>query len=230
MIRRSMRVSVIVPTLNEADTIVRTLVHVRQADDCEIIVVDGGSGDETCEFARKTADCVVNAVRGRASQMNAGARVANGQALLFLHADSLPPDGFARLIADSLADPDVVGGRFDVRLDASGWVFRIIETFMNVRSRQTWIATGDHGIFVRTQTFAALGGFPNLDLMEDVEFSRRLKRQGRLACLRARVHTSARRWQRHGVIKTVLLMWALRLAHFVGVSPAVLKTFYADTR
>ena len=225
-----MRVSVIVPTLDEADVIARTLAHVRQADDCEIIVTDGGSRDGTRALARAAADRVICAPRGRARQMNAGARVAGGQALLFLHADSRPPDGFARLIAESLADAAVVGGRFDVRLDAAGWAFRMIETLMNLRSRWTRIATGDQGIFVRAETFAALGGFPDWDLMEDVEFSRRLKRHGRLACLRPRVCTSARRWQRHGVIRTILLMWGLRLAYCVGVPPGRLKAFYTDAR
>lgn len=225
-----MRVSVIVPTLDEADVIARTLAHVRRADDCEIIVTDGGSRDETRALARAVADRVIGAPRGRARQMNAGARAAGGQTLLFLHADSRPPDGFARLIAESLADPVVVGGRFDVRLDAAGWAFRMIETLMNLRSRWTRIATGDQGIFVRAETFAALGGFPDLDLMEDVEFSRRLKRCGRLACLRPRVCTSARRWQRHGVIRTILLMWGLRLAYCVGIPPDTLKAFYTDAR
>lgn len=225
-----MRVSVIVPTLDEADGIARTLAAVRQADDCEIIVTDGGSRDGTRKLARAVADRVICAPRGRARQMNAGARIAGGHALLFLHADSRPPDGFARLIVQSLADPAVVGGRFDVRLDAAGRAFRMIETLMNVRSRWTRIATGDQGIFVRAETFAALGGFPDWDLMEDVEFSRRLKRRGRLACLRPRVCTSARRWQRHGVIRTIMLMWGLRLAHCVGVPPGTLKAFYTDAR
>ena len=225
-----MRVSVIVPTLDEADVIARTLAAVRQADDCEIIVTDGGSRDGTRELARAVADRVICAPRGRARQMNAGARIADGHALLFLHADSRPPDGFARLIAESLADPLVVGGRFDVRLDAAGRAFRMIETLMNVRSRWTRIATGDQGIFVRAQAFAALDGFPDWDLMEDVEFSRRLKRRGRLACLRPRVRTSARRWQRHGVFRTIMLMWGLRLAHCVGVPSGTLKAFYTDAR
>ncbi len=225
-----MRVSVVMPTLNEAGSIARTLSRVRQAGACEIVVVDGGSDDGTAECARPYADRLISAPRGRARQMNAGARSANGEALLFLHADTLPPAEFAERIADALADPEVVGGRFDVCVDAPGWSFRMIGTLMNLRSRLTGIATGDQGIFVRRAIFETIGGYPEWDLMEDLEFSRQLKRAGKIACLRARVKTSARRWQQHGVAKTILLMWGLRLCHFFGVSPAALKMFYADTR
>ncbi len=225
-----MRVSVVIPTLNEAGSIARTLSRVRQASACEIVVVDGGSDDGTAECARPYADLIVVAPRGRARQMNAGARAANGEALLFLHADTLPPAQFAELIAAALAEPEVVGGRFDVYVDAPGWTFRMIGSLMNIRSRFTGIATGDQGIFVRRAVFETLGGYPEWDIMEDLEFSHQLKRAGKIACLRARVKTSARRWQKHGVIKTILLMWGLRLCHFFGVSPAALKTFYTDTR
>ncbi len=225
-----MRVSVVIPTLNEADTIERTLACVRQAGECEIIIVDGGSDDGTLEIARKSADRVLSAQRGRACQMNAGAQVATGETILFLHADTLPPAGFPHLIEQALTDPDVVGGRFDVDLDAPGWPFRMIGALMNFRSRLTHIATGDQGIFVRRETFESIGGYPELDIMEDLELSRQLKRAGKVACLRNRVRTSARRWQKHGVTKTILIMWGLRLCHFFGIRPASLKAFYADTR
>ena len=225
-----MRVSIIIPTLNEAGTIERTLSWVRQVSACEIIVVDGGSEDGTAECARPYVDRLVAAPRGRAHQMNAGAQAASGEALLFLHADTIPPEQFPELIADALADSEVVGGRFDVDVDAPGWPFWAIGSLMNMRSRLTGIATGDQGIFVRRTVFETIGGYPEWDIMEDLEFSRQLKRAGKIACLRARVKTSARRWQQHGVTKTVLLMWGLRLCHFFGVSPAALKTFYADTR
>ena len=225
-----MRVSVVVPTLNEAGTIGQTLTRIRQAGQCELIVVDGGSGDETLEIARKSADRVLSAQRGRAYQMNAGAQVATGETLLFLHADTLPPLGFPHLIDQALIDPDVVGGRFDVDLDAPGWSFRMIGALMNIRSRLTHIATGDQGIFVRRETFKSIGGYPEWDIMEDLELSRQLSRAGKVACLRNRVQTSARRWQKHGVTKTILIMWGLRLCHFFGIRPAALKAFYADTR
>ena len=225
-----MRVSVVVPTLNEAGTIGQTLTRIRQAGQCELIVVDGGSCDETLEIVRKSADRVLSAQRGRACQMNAGAQVATGAALLFLHADTLPPPGFPYLIEQALIDPDVVGGRFDVDLDAAGWAFRMIGALMNIRSRLTHIATGDQGIFVRRETFKSIGGYPEWDIMEDLEFSRQLKRAGKVACLRNRVQTSARRWKKHGVTKTILIMWGLRLCHFFGIRPAALKAFYVDTR
>jgi len=225
-----MRVSVVIPTLNEAANIAQTLSLVRQAGEGELIVVDGGSSDGVCEIAQRQADLVITAPRGRAKQMNAGARAATGQVLLFLHADTVLPGKFSELLQRALDDPTVVGGRFDVRLDAVGWQFRMIETLMNVRSRLSRISTGDQAMFVRREVFLALGGFPELELMEDIEFSRRLKRRGKIACLRARVLTSARRWQRDGVFRTIGLMWTLRLAYFLGVSPKQLKAFYADTR
>ena len=223
-------VSVVMPTLNEAGTIAQTLAQVRQAGECQTIVVDGGSRDGTSEVARLQADVVLSSPRGRARQMNAGAQVATGDILLFLHADTILPLGFPALVDQALAGPGVVGGRFDVCLDATGWPFRVIETLMNLRSRLTRISTGDQAIFVRRQAFLAVGGYPEVELMEDVELSRKLKRVGRIACLRAQVVTSARRWQRDGVVKTIALMWTLRLGHFLGIPPEHLKAFYADTR
>ena len=225
-----MDISVIIPTLNEAATIGETLRRVRSSASCEVIVVDGGSDDGTPELARPQADLVLSAGRGRATQMNVGARAASGQVLLFLHADTVLPPDFPALLENALRSPRVVGGRFDVRLDAEGRLFRIIETLMNLRSRVSRIATGDQAIFVRSRTFLELGGYREAELMEDLELSYRLKRQGELACLRERVVTSARRWQRDGIVRTIGLMWLLRFLYFIGVSPSYLKTFYADTR
>lgn len=225
-----MDISVIIPTLNEAATIGETLRRLRNSASCEVIVVDGGSDDGTPELARPQADLVLSAGRGRATQMNVGARAASGQVLLFLHADTVLPPDFPALLENALRNPRVVGGRFDVRLDAEGRLFRIIETLMNLRSRLSRIATGDQAIFVRSRTFRELGGYREAELMEDLELSYRLKRQGELACLRERVVTSARRWQRDGIVRTIGLMWLLRLLYFIGVSPSYLKTFYADTR
>ena len=225
-----MNISVIIPTLNEAATIVEILRRLRHSGSCEVIVVDGGSDDGTPELARPQADVVLSAGRGRAKQMNVGARAASSQVLLFLHADTVLPLGFPALLEHALHDPQVVGGRFDVRLDADGWPFRMVETLMNIRSRISRIATGDQAIFVRRQTFLELGGYCEAELMEDLELSYRLKRRGKLVCLRERVVTSARRWQRDGIARTIVLMWVLRLLYFVGVSPNYLKTFYADTR
>jgi rSAM/selenodomain-associated transferase 2 len=162
--------------------------------------------------------------------MNAGAQVASGDVFLFLHADTVLPANFVEVISRALACPAVVGGRFDVRLDSAGWIFRMIETLINFRSRLTHIATGDQGIFIRRAVFLQLGGYPEIPLMEDLELSKKMKQAGEVACLQERVITSARRWQRNGVLRTVLLMWVLKLCHYVGVSPARLKAFYADTR
>lgn len=225
-----MRVSVIAPTLNEASHIASTLQRVRKAGECEIVVVDGGSHDGTLDLVRPYADITLLAERGRARQMNAGARHASGDILLFLHADTFLPQDFSTLLQQACHNPHVVGGRFDMRLDAEGWPFRMIETLMNVRSRMTRISTGDQAIFVRRETFYKIGGFPELELMEDIAFSRLLKRYGEIACLREEVISSARRWQRDGVCKTIVLMWTLRLAYFLGVSPRQLKALYADTR
>jgi rSAM/selenodomain-associated transferase 2 len=227
---QSKSVSVIIPALNEARNIAQTLTQVRQAGECQLVVADGDSSDGTAEIARSYADLVLSAPRGRARQMNVGARAAVGDVLLFLHADTILPSGFPVLLAQALADPKVVGGRFDVRLDAPGWSFRVVETFMNLRSRLTRISTGDQAIFVRRKTFLAVGGYPEVELMEDLELSRKLKRIGKITCLRTRVVTSARRWQRNGVLRTIVLMWALRLGHSLGVPPEHLKAFYADTR
>jgi rSAM/selenodomain-associated transferase 2 len=162
--------------------------------------------------------------------MNAGATVAQGDVLLFLHADTRLPPGCAAPLARALGDPDAVGGRFDVRLDASGLAYRIIERAISLRSRLTGVATGDQAIFVRRDVFERLGGYPPLPLMEDIALCRALKRAGRLVALRETVLTSARRWQRDGVARTVLLMWALRAAYYAGVPPERLARVYARTR
>ncbi len=225
-----MLISVVIPVLNEADTVAWTLTQLRQAGECQSIVIDGGSEDETVSIARLHADVVLSAPRGRARQMNAGSQVAEGEALLFLHADTALPHGFPHMLAAVLDNRAVIGGRFDVRLDAAGWSFRMIETMMNLRSRVTKISTGDQAIFVRREVFHKIGGYPDIALMEDVEFSLKLKQAGEIACLRERVTTSARRWQRDGVTRTIVKMWMLRLCHFLGVSPTRLRAYYADTR
>jgi len=226
----SSMLSVIVPTLDEAEALPAALAAARQPGVTEIIVVDGGSRDGTLALARTLADRVLETARGRARQMNAGAAVARGDVLLFLHADTRLPAGYAQAVARALADPRVVGGRFDVRLDATGLAYRVVGRLISVRSRVTRVATGDQAIFVRRAVFARLGGYPAVPLMEDVALSRALKRAGRVACLGETVVTSARRWQRHGVARTVLLMWALRAAYYAGVSPARLARIYRDAR
>lgn len=224
-----MRLSVIVPTLDEAGQIESTLRRARTPA-AEIVVVDGGSGDRTVELVSPLADRVVVSARGRAAQMNAGARAASGDVLLFLHADTLLPHGFAAAIERALADPEVVGGRFDVVLSPTSPLLSLVAALMNLRSRLSRIATGDQAIFVRAESFAHLGGFAEMPLMEDIDFSRRLKRQGRVACLRARVTTSSRRWLADGPLRTILRMWTLRFLYFVGVPASRLRRAYPDRR
>ena len=217
--------------LDEAEVISRILGAVRRgAPAAEIIVVDGGSSDASVAIAEPLCDQIVAVSRGRARQMNAGAKLSRGDALAFVHADTLVPASFGADIEAALSDPVVIGGRFDIKLDSSALAYRIIGAMISLRSRLSRTGTGDQAIFVRREVFERLGGFPELDLCEDLEFSRRMKRAGRVACLRARVITSARRWNRGGVARTVLRMWMIRTMYLAGVSPARLKRMYADVR
>ena len=220
--------SVVVPVLNEANRIERFLASLaRTCPGAEVIVVDGDSSDGTSDLVRKFPRVtLIEAARGRARQMNAGARVATGHALLFLHADTTLPPAAQGAIQDALRSPGVVGGRFDVCFDNPRPIFTLIATMMNIRSRLSGISTGDQGIFVRRDFFEAMGGYAAIPLMEDVEFSRRLKRQGRLARLRLRVTTSARKWEREGALRPIALMWTLRLLYAVGIPPARLYCWY----
>jgi len=227
--------AIVIPVLNEAASIEATLKRLAplRARGAVVIVVDGGSSDDTATRAAPLADRVLAAPRGRAMQMSAGARsaeAAGSDVLLFLHADTMLPDDADRTILSALAGSDRCWGRFDVRIDAPGASLRIIETLMNWRSRLTGIATGDQAIFITRIAFAGLGGFAPLPLMEDIDFSRRAKRLSMPLALRDRVLTSARRWQRHGVWRTVALMWWLRLAYFFGADPGALARRYRDAR
>lgn len=223
-------ISVIIPALDEADHLAAAIASARAPGVAQVIVVDGGSRDATAAIARDHADTVLSAPRGRALQMNAGAAAAQAETLLFLHADTRLPPGFDRAVLAALADTSVVGGRFDVDLQPSTPFLALTAALINLRSRLTRIGTGDQALFVRRAVFEALGGFEPLPLMEDVAFTRALKRRGRVACLRQRVRTSSRRWQKDGPLRTVLLMWWLRWLYFRGVPPAELKRRYADTR
>lgn len=225
-----MEISVIIPVLNEEKTMGSTLEALRRLHSWEIIVVDGGSTDKTRDIAAKERVIVVTSPRGRARQMNHGARLACGDVLLFLHADSRLPLSATSDILSALEDSRSVGGRFDVRLDDERWIFWLIGNLISLRSRLTRVATGDQAIFVRRRLFEDIGGFPDIPLMEDIAFSRMLKKKGRVACLRSQVVTSARRWEEEGVWCTILKMWALRLLFLAGMSPFRLKRFYGDAR
>ena len=222
------RLSVIVPVLDEAETIAGHLGALAplRARGVEVIVVDGGSHDGTVVAARGVADRVLVAERGRATQMNAGAWAASGNILLFLHADTRLPARADELVRGALASGPHAWGRFDVRIEGTHPLLGIIAALMNRRSRLTGIATGDQAIFVSRAAFEAVGGYPDIPLMEDIVLSRSLKRLSRPVCLEARVTTSGRRWERHGVARTILTMWRLRLAVFLGADPRALALAY----
>ncbi len=221
-----MSLRIVIPVLNEGEGLAQRL-HALQplrARGAEVVVVDGGSTDSTWAIARALADCVLLAPRGRAAQMNAGAQGARSTGLLFLHADTqLPPDADS-LIAQALRTAH--WGRFDVQMDNPVWPLGMVAGMMNLRSRLTGIATGDQAMFVRRGTYVASGGFTPIALMEDLALCKVLNHYGPPACLRERVTTSARRWQKHGVWRTVLLMWRLRAAYYFGVKPDVLAQRY----
>jgi rSAM/selenodomain-associated transferase 2 len=227
-----MTISVIIPTLNEEQTIEHTLSRLHNPVFSEILVVDGGSHDQTLARVATAAPHarILSGTTGRARQMNSGAAVSTADVLLFLHADTLLPLTAADDVTTTLQDPRSIGGRFDVRFDRdSGW-FWLICRMMNWRSRLTGIVTGDQALFVRRPVFQAIGGFPDIPIMEDIAFSKQLHRVGRIAALKSCVITSSRRWARQGTIRTIVLMWGLRFLFFVGVAPARLKPWYPETR
>jgi len=218
-----LKLSIVVPALDEADrieTALRALAPLRGRG-CEVIVVDGGSADATRELAEPLCDRVVSSARGRAAQMNCGVRHASGEALLFLHVDTLLPPDSDLLIDKALENR--LWGRFDVEIEGSHRLLKVVAWAMNLRSRLSGIATGDQAIFVRRDAFP---GFEPIALMEDIAFSREMKRRGVPACLRQRVRTSGRRWEKRGVVRTVVLMWRLRLLYYLGARPERLARLY----
>ena len=249
--RPAVKLSIIVPALNEAGAIEAALRPLQawrgavgadgtQATKVEIVVVDGGSSDATMTLARPLADQVISAPRGRARQMNAGAAAASGDVLLFLHADTALPEAAPRAILEALClmdphPPTVSGqsalgkrcwGRFDVVICGEPAMLHLIAWCMNLRSRLTGIASGDQALFMTRVAFEAAGGFPDQPLMEDIAMCKRLKRESRPVCLTAKVTTSGRRWEQRGVWRTIGLMWRLRLAYFLGASPEYLAARY----
>lgn len=222
-----MKISVVVPMLNERAQLPELLEHLLalKRQGVEVILVDGASQDDSAAFARALGFFVLDSARGRARQMNTGAQAAAGDALLFLHADTrLPAQGIAQ-VHEALARGGI-WGRFDVRIEGDSPWLRVIGLLMNLRSRWSGIATGDQAIFVKRAAFDAVGGFPDQPLMEDIELSKRLKRLGRPVCLRGPAVTSGRRWQTRGVWRTILLMWRLRLAYWLGASAETLAERY----
>ncbi len=223
-------ISIIIPALNEADQIFQSIERARSTRPHEVIVIDGGSEDETASIA-ENCDCrVLQSLPGRAVQQNLGASQATGDVLLFLHADCWLAKDALEQIETALAEIQVVGGAFYQHIAADGLVYRLLEAGNALRVRFLKIPFGDQGIFVRRSTFDELGGFPNVRLMEDVLLMRKLRRRSRLVLLRGPLNVSARRWQRHGVIRQTARNWSLLMAQWIGVSPNRLADFYSNVR
>ncbi len=229
MLLLDMRVSIIMPVLNEAENIelsLQALQSYRQQGH-ELIVIDGNSQDNTVELASNLCDKLISSSVGRARQMNAGAEQASGNILLFLHADTHLPDNAMHHITNSIMKKNKVWGRFDVKLSGSHALLRLVAIMINLRSRLTGIATGDQCMFVRRDIFHKIKGFTEIPLMEDISLSRALLAQSSPVCLPTKVMTSSRRWEQKGIVYTILLMWYLRLAYFLGKPPEVLAQIYS---
>lgn len=219
-------ISVIIPTLNEQESIASLISFLKLSERVETIVVDGGSRDYTCDLAVALADKVLAAGEGRGVQMNAGAHVANGDILLFLHADSTLPQEWRRLIRAAMADRRVAGGAFDLRLNGAGPICAAIGRIASIRSRLLRTPYGDQGIFVRKGIFDDMGGFRPIPIMEDLDFSRRLKKRGELAFIPEPIVTSARKWEECGFMRTTAAHWAVTAGFYLGVPPVRLKPLY----
>lgn len=224
--QRGPNISVIIPALNEASVIGAALRHIPPTEDIEVIVADGGSCDSTVRVAEAFGARVFQTNGGRANQMNFGAAVARGEILLFLHADTRLPADFGRLVRETLSRPGVVAGAFRLRIDSPRWSLRVVEALANFRSSSLKMPYGDQALFLRVRHFRTAVGFSKLPIMEDFELVRRLGRWGRIALAPAAVLTSARRWERLGVLRTTIINQAMILAYLLGVSPAHLARWY----
>ncbi len=222
--------AIVVPVFNEGVALRDRLQDFIALGADELVIVDAGSRDGTAALLSQSGVQWMTSDLGRAAQMNAGAEAISSDILVFIHADTAINESDLLAVKSSLADSSLVGGRFDVKLSGSHWAFRVIEWMMNFRSRLTKISTGDQCQFVRRDVFEAMGGFAAMPLLEDVEFSKRLKREGAIACLPQQVITSSRRWEKHGIVSTVWLMWKIRLLYWLGVAPEKLATLYRDAR
>lgn len=224
-------VTVIIPVLNEATLLRQRIEHLKALHQTyDVTFCDGGSDDDTCSVLQRHGLHYCTSSRGRAEQMNTAAALSKSDILLFIHVDTEISSSDIALVKQVMQDEKIVGGRFDIRLSGNRPIFHIIAFMINLRSRITKISTGDQCQFVRRDVFERMGGFPRQPLMEDIAFSKRLKSYGRIACLRRKVTTSSRRWQKHGVVRTVLLMWKLRFLYWLGVAPEKLAEMYRDVR
>ena len=219
-------ISIIIPVLDEAEHIRATLTELRQTAGIEIIVADGGSRDGTCRLARSFGARVLTAPAGRARQMNAGAGLASGDILLFLHADTILPGGFGQQVRQALARPGVVGGAFKLSISGPGLGLRLIEWAANQRAVLGRVPYGDQAIFLSTAVFRAMGGFRELPIMEDFELVSRLRKQGRITILPVAVSTSARRWRRAGLLRTTFINQAVVLGYWCKICPGRLARWY----
>ena len=219
--------TIVIPTLNEEAKIQVCLMKLQglRKEGFEVIVVDGGSIDKTPQLLEGLCDQFISNRQGRATQMNAGARQAKGEFIFFLHVDTQLPENFSEIISSVEVDT-FCWGRFDVKLSGKHWSFRVIESMMNIRSRLTGIATGDQVMFVSQKLFREVGGFPEIALMEDIAMSRMLKNICSPLCLKQKVLTSSRRWEKHGIASTILKMWWLRFSYYIGVDPVRLARQY----
>ncbi len=227
----------VIPTFNEEQALPRTFLYLRQCAFDEIVIVDGGSQDHTLQVVESyvrnsgtSSTKLLSSPRGRARQMNTGAAALQTDIMVFLHADTLLPRTSLAAIAQAMENQRCVGGRFDIQFEEDRGYAWVISRMMNWRSRLTGIATGDQVVFVRKSVFDQMGGFADIPIMEDIEFTKRLKRQGDIAAILIKVTTSFRRWEQHGPLRTILSMWALRVLYWLGLSPHTLSHFYKPTR
>lgn len=224
--QKTSSISIIVPTRNEADNIAKLLPGLLSIPGTEVVVVDGGSADNTVVIAKSLGAKVLSVSPGKASQMNAGAQAARGNLLLFLHADTRLDPGFAELLQDTLSQPGVAAGAFRMAIDDQGFALRIIAWLANFRAQVLQMPYGDQGIFVRADIFAAVGGFPPLPIMEDFELMRKLKRKGRIKILPLAANTSSRRWKKLGVLRTTAINQAIIIGYLLGVDCQKLAAWY----
>ncbi len=222
--------SIIIPTLNEEDVIGNTLRRLLDKKNCEVIVVDGGSSDTTLALVQKSGCRVISSPRGRGRQMNSGAAAATGQVLLFLHADTLIPDNFSDLIFNAVNRPTFAAGAFSLAIDSPKRSLAAIAWFTNLRARFLHLPYGDQALFTTRRLFNAIGGFPEMEIMEDFVFIQKMKKRGRIIILPERATTSARRWQNVGIVRTTLINQLIVCGHSFGIPPAILAKWYQRMR
>ncbi len=228
--RKHPKISIIIPVLNEAARIASVIKQIEKTEEIEIIVVDGLSVDHTVEVASSLGVNVISTPKGRAIQMNTGAKIASGEILLFLHADTELPKGFVALVQDALNQPNVIAGAFELKIEGKHRGLRLIEKLVSLRSHFLQLPYGDQALFIKAETFNKFGGFPELPIMEDFEFINRLKRYGKIKILPVSVITSGRRWQQLGILKTTLINQVMILGYYLGISPEKLANFYRQKR